>query len=82
MFLHTNTTVTLRAEATFLLCEVACFSHHSSHSENVASARKVYYCAMKNKHVKKIKFTALEKLLNKAGGVARTEITSPANILV
>ena len=34
---------TLRAEATFSLCELACekFSHDSSHSENVASARRV-----------------------------------------
>ena len=34
---------------------------------------------MTNKYVKKIKFTALEKL-NKE--VARTQITSPENILV
>ena len=34
---------------------------------------------MKNTYVKKIKFTALEKL-NKE--VARTQITSPANILL
>ena len=34
---------------------------------------------MKNTYVKKIKFTALEKL-NKE--VARTQITSPANIFV
>ena len=34
---------------------------------------------MKNKYVKKIKFTALEKL-NKE--VARKQITSPTNILV
>ena len=34
---------------------------------------------MKNKYVKKIKFTAVEKL-NK--DVARTQITSPANIFL